>query len=667
MELAFKNKTSEQAKNFSWQLAAGIFFYVLILFGACFIKYYYHQYNGNDLAIFNQAFYNSSQGRWFVSSFNPPSYLGDHLALLMTALFPVYRLLPSALTLLFLQTLWLALAAWPLYLIARHYLSLNLARIVFFAWLLNPIVHSINLLEWHFISLLPFLIFWLWYFFIKDKFIPFIIFLGLILLVREDAAILAASFGLLMLFKKSINRRYLLYSLLTIVFSLAWFVTAVKLVSFFNISGSYKFLKQYYWLGDSWPGILLGLIKNPLIILKIFFNQHIFIYFLMLLLPLIFTPLFAPTYLIALAGPLTVLALGGEGFLSPFLHYNAWLLPAIFLSSIYGIKKIEERQILKKLKAPFNSVSQLLLIGILYSFVIYSQPLYLGIEAVYSKNKLSETKTAKEALLNLISPRASVLTSAEFISDLAQRERLYYLRYFFSDRFQYSEKKYELADNPDFIIFSPQDFLIYQDLSRALPPIYPDNSQKIASLIKASYGLEATADDYYLFSRQAGRRIDFYDVLSALPEEARPETIDSNRLALLAWRLEQLTLGEKEGAWPLELTTFWRLNKSEEKRINFLISITDQKEQKVYQKILPPSLGLVSSKSWPEQKIIKAVFILNPKNLSDPKDLKEIKLQPLFFSGNYTINTFSSLPTMVFKIKDPELYGEEIIIELNRS
>src|SRR3989338_11483692 len=96
-------------------LAAAITLYVVV-FGAISVwRYNNFSYNAMDLAILNKVFYNSAHGDLFASSIHPPTYLADHLELVVLILLPVYALFQHPITLLLLQTLVLGLSAWPVY------------------------------------------------------------------------------------------------------------------------------------------------------------------------------------------------------------------------------------------------------------------------------------------------------------------------------------------------------------------------------------------------------------------------------------------------------------------------------------------------------------------------------------------------------------------------
>jgi uncharacterized membrane protein len=83
----------------------------------------YHSF-GFDLGLFDQVFWNTTQGRPFESTMSqslpvPHSLLGDHFSPVFLLLMPFYFVFPHPETLLVLQTLALALGAWPVYLLAK--------------------------------------------------------------------------------------------------------------------------------------------------------------------------------------------------------------------------------------------------------------------------------------------------------------------------------------------------------------------------------------------------------------------------------------------------------------------------------------------------------------------------------------------------------------------
>ena len=116
----FKNLTWPKINKLLLIFLAVYFVFVLLI---CLFKYFTFSYNGLDLAIFNQVFYNSSLGHFFNFTIHPTSYLGDHFELIIFFLVPFYSVVKSPLTLLVMQIFFLALTIIPIYLISKKYLS----------------------------------------------------------------------------------------------------------------------------------------------------------------------------------------------------------------------------------------------------------------------------------------------------------------------------------------------------------------------------------------------------------------------------------------------------------------------------------------------------------------------------------------------------------------
>src|SRR5713101_8975139 len=114
----------------------------------------YHSF-GPDLGIFDQVFWNTTQGRFLESTMSlvqaqPHSYLADHFSPVYLLLMPAYALIPRPETLLVIQTLFLALGVWPLYLLARLRLEPGFQRLIWvLAYFLFLPVAFINLFDFH--------------------------------------------------------------------------------------------------------------------------------------------------------------------------------------------------------------------------------------------------------------------------------------------------------------------------------------------------------------------------------------------------------------------------------------------------------------------------------------------------------------------------------------
>ena len=247
----------QKDKLFLWLFIVLYFIFFTII---CLNKYHNFGYNGLDLAILNQVFFNSAQGNLFQFSVHPGSYLGDHFELIIPLLLPLYLIFRHPLALLTLQTLILALTALPIFLIAKNVLAKPWPLVIALIWLLNPFVQNINLFEFHILPFAIFLLLFAFYFYQQNNFKAFLLFSFLSLLVREDVALVVFMFSLLSLLDKK-GWKWVIWPA---GLAMIWFVAAIGLVSQFTPSGSYKFLHYYSWLGSTTGEMVINFFARPI-------------------------------------------------------------------------------------------------------------------------------------------------------------------------------------------------------------------------------------------------------------------------------------------------------------------------------------------------------------------------------------------------------------------
>ncbi len=149
-----------------------------------------------DLAIFDQ-------GLWLITHFKAPfvtvmgrNLFGDHTSFILLLFAPFYRIFPEPQGLLVLQTLLLASGAWPIYLIARRYAGSGPATMLALAYLLNPMLQQGNLDQFHPEAFGVPLVSIAVYAVLESRTGLFVVSALLILMVKEDAALLVVPLGL---------------------------------------------------------------------------------------------------------------------------------------------------------------------------------------------------------------------------------------------------------------------------------------------------------------------------------------------------------------------------------------------------------------------------------------------------------------------------------------
>lgn len=498
-----------------------IFFYVLIFSFFSLWKYYNFQYNAMDLAIINQVFYNSANGDFFVSSIHPPSYLGDHFSPILFLLLPLYFFYQEPQTLLIFQTIILALCAWPIFLISREKLNGGWALFLSFAWLANPFVHNINLFEFSFLPFAVFFIFWAFYFYQKEKFILFLIFCLIAMIVREDVALVVFMFCPLAFIQKRKTKWIILPAFL----SIAYFFMAIKATGIEAPAGQYKFLIYYSWLGETLPDIIKNIIFNPILPIFHVFKLNNFLFFLALLLPVVFLPIFAPLNLLLGLGIFLQLILRSGGGSETLLqtHYASLIFPAIFISAIYGLKKIKENK--KKnafisLIEKYKSLSfTILAVGVVYSTFMLS-PIF-NIAKIISKNGLlSEEAKIGQEFLKKIPKNEAIAADYNFLTPLSSRKNIYSLNYIFLKKQQFLTRDYYLPNDTQYLIFNYESLITYQ-LQYGKNPFY-QNQYDLAKMswekIFDNFGLIKIKNGLALYQKGAEEEFKLVENLNQNPQ-----------------------------------------------------------------------------------------------------------------------------------------------------
>jgi uncharacterized membrane protein len=432
-------------KNSGKVLAGLIAGYILFFSGVCVWKYINFGYNALDLAIYNNALFNTINGHWFWSAIQGHNYWGDHFEPLLILFLPLYSLWQSPTLLLIIQTIFLGLTAWPLYKISQKVLTNKLAGLtISFLWLINPLVHNINLFEFHALAFFPFLFSWLFYYYLKLKdesnqklIFCFFAFLISCLLVREDAAFIILTFLIIVLTEISTNKnkKILLITHYSLLVTLAYTFFAFQIINHFSPSHFSPFAYYYGWINN------LGEIVGHLLTLA---NWEMI---LGLLLPFLFIPLLKPKWLWLCLMPVgqIIFSEAGGGALIWQTHYAALFLPALFIAFIYSWQKANDF-----CREKFKSSYLLILLLIITNVYLWFSlgPFKDGINRLAGRQKLKN-----------IPVEQSVVASDKFLANFSSRENIYALKYYFLGVQQFGQANYSLAKNPDYILFNNEDVL----------------------------------------------------------------------------------------------------------------------------------------------------------------------------------------------------------------
>ncbi len=597
-------------------LGSAILIYIIIFSLISFWKYYNFAYNGIDLAIYNQVFWNTAQGRFFESSIQAGSYLGDHFEPLILLLLPFYLIFKSPLTLLVLQTIFLALGAIPIYLISKNLTKKTLVScLLSLAYLLNPFVQNINLFEFH---LLPFaipLLLFAFYFYQKRKLLPFYLFIFLSLLAREDVALVVFMFGILTLidyFRTKPDRpiNYLLkWVFPLLLLSIIWFISVLKVIDYFN-AGNYKYLVYYSWLGNNFFDLIKNFFLHPLLVARRVLNLYNLVFLIGLLLPFGFLPILKPRYLILLLPPLlqTVLGMGGsEGVLET--HYVSLFLPALFLGLIFVIK--DSWLELGTAREKSLLIISLFLAATLYSFAALG-PLPGSIRIIL--NRQPEETKIRNYFLNQIPPGAPVLSSYEFFPNLSSRQKLYPLHYVYLGKKQFGQGDYALPEDTQYLLIDFADIISF-DFQFKKQPGYqkylasaPDRLREI--LTQKNFGLVEMIDTLALFKKNYLAEKNFSEIRSSPYPPNHPEEINlDNQIKFLGFDKETLT--KKIDNTNLTISNYnfsWQALDQPTSDYQIKITAFDQANRPLGSKYYPLAYGIYPASRWRRGEIVQTNY-----------------------------------------------------------
>jgi uncharacterized membrane protein len=363
------------------------------------------QYNGffsghNDLAGFDQAIWNTLQGRPLHTTIYNHNFLGEHMSPILIILAPFYLIWQDPRMLLILQSLFLGITAIPIYLIAKDKLKHNLLSLSFsFAYLFHPFLSRINLFEFHEIALAPFFLAFTFYFLQRKSWFFYFLFLFLSLMVKEDVSLIIIGLSIYTFFK--VNRRV---GIVTFLMGISWAYLSVKVfIPYIRVvtgSGTSEEIYGYfgrYTLGSSPEEIIKNIITKPQQILKMLFlpcNEKSATLFL----------LFLPSGLLSILSP-TILLTFPEillHFLAPwsaqhllFFQYSAPIIPFAIISGIYGSSFLLNKRpdLAKNLSLGFTLC--IISLSIFSNYYFSHETLYATQELYLSKSLLSFPKREK--------------------------------------------------------------------------------------------------------------------------------------------------------------------------------------------------------------------------------------------------------------------------------
>jgi uncharacterized membrane protein len=406
--------------------AAALIAAYLLLYGTLAILRHrtFHSF-GFDLGLFDQVFWNTSQGRWFESTIsqadpNPHNYLGDHWSPGYGLLVPFYLVYPHPETLLVIQTLFIGLGALPVYLLARLKLEAGLQRLawvlVYFVFL--PVAY-ISLFDFHDVALSILPLGLALYFLEVGRYGWFLVALASTFLIKEEMPLVAFGFGAYLL----LGKRLVPLGLGVMAGSLAVFLVVLEIaIPHFAGGAAYPYLALRYGALGSTPLLIAeSPFRNPVRVAQVLFQFKKMVFLLGLFGPVLGLAVLSRWAALLVLPTLGYLLLSSyEPEYSFATQYSAPLISLILGTSILA---------LARLPGPWRSAltAGVVVSSLAFAFVFGDLPFSRHFDFA---NFLPEARYATLAgAVQQIPGDASVAAQDGFTSHLAERRRIYSIGY----------------------------------------------------------------------------------------------------------------------------------------------------------------------------------------------------------------------------------------------
>jgi uncharacterized membrane protein len=480
-----------------WLVWALIALYILF-FGALTIRQHdAFQTTAFDLGNVDQAVWNTRHGRPFYMTNieGLTNRLGTHVEPILLPISLLYFAWSDPRALLLLQTVIIALGAWPAYLVGkrewqrsagREWQKEALALTFAVAYLLFPALQTANTFDFHAVALAPAFFLFAFYFLETERWEGYALFALLTMSCKEDMPLLVAMLGLYAI----VVRRRWHVGLATITVAAVWFLVAVGwIMPHFDTRSVSPLANRYAYLGDSPLEMAVTLVTRPGVWLERLLTAENLGYVCAVLVPLAFLSLLAPQVLMLAVPPLLINLLSTEGSMHQLegFHYGAILVPVVVISAAYGAAWLA-RHLARFRLLPLVLAAVVLAATLLYHYGHGYTPLaadFQGRWPVVTSHHVLGEEIARDIPLT-----ASLAALPHPNPHASQRQWLYMI-----DR----------VENGSLTPLHDADYA-WLDVTNGWPLHPNDLRTGIENLLAGEYGIERAVDGWLLLRRGASEK-----------------------------------------------------------------------------------------------------------------------------------------------------------------
>ncbi len=382
------------------------------------LKYVLFAFCDWDMALYAQAMQSLCHGTSYASLFGT-SFLVDHSHYIAFLLTPIYALFPHPLTLINLELLSFFGGGFVFYKIASKTVGEVTAFILMIIYLMHPANIFMLFFEFHFESLAPGFIFLMFYFYGEKKWVPFMITALIILLIKENMALIVAMFGVYgMLFNKENRWRWggIVFCIGVLYFVVNMFV----LIPYFRRdlvhSSSMYWVICYNHFGNTPQEILFNLFFHPIQALKGVCTAVNLNYIKNCIGPFLFLSIFGSQSLIGLPILAQNLLSSVPTLHTIYYHYAATLIPFAAMGALEALGFIKTRVRL--------GVFMVFVVLIAYTAGGFVSDYWLAWK--YNIRSWDDSlASVRQSMIEQIPKDSSVVASFDFLSHLTDHKNLY--------------------------------------------------------------------------------------------------------------------------------------------------------------------------------------------------------------------------------------------------
>lgn len=436
-----------------------------------------------DLGIYDNLMYNAMSGSPFRSPvlFGPGdrSYLAGHAEYAMLLFVPFYAIRPNAETLLLIQSALLGFAAVPLYLFAQHLLSRGAALVVALSYLLFAPLHGPNFYDFHWLPLAIFFHFWLYWAIATHRTWLVALMVVVLFAIREDVAIGLALLGTFLFVTGARTR----LGIVLAATSSLWFV--VNKFVIMPSAGSWWFENIYAELfadgKASYASVVTTLISNPVYAVSSFIRSAKLEYGLHMIAPLAFLPLRRVAFVLLLipGAAFTLMTTGYWPTVQISFQYTTHWIPYLFLATVLALWTMRFTSNGHSQRSAALAVLCITMVSHSFAFgaILQRESVRGGfLKVAFAMGEQEKRRYGQMMSLVEKIPREASVAATEYLNPhISARKEAYAFRY----------------------DFGPVDYILVTQREMT-----NENRKVLGDVVKKhSYGLLASAGEFYLFKR----------------------------------------------------------------------------------------------------------------------------------------------------------------------